>query len=450
MQAPKEFLDFFQCAPPEIDPGAVFHAWQALSPGYVVETRRPPVPVWARRPYSENGNAAWQALREDLAAADPGKAMCLYVHVPFCEEKCAFCDCYSFRLHSHVDAHVHRYVDTLRQEIALWSSLDRLKNRPISTVHFGGGTPVFLGPVEFRRLVEAIREAFPNHLAAEWALETTSSALTPEIIETLAGLGFTRIHIGAQTLADPIRALLRRRETGAAVLQKIAPLAARGMVVSVDLLYGLPRQSLENFLADIRRLADYGVDGFSLYPLQISSRNRAILNAYAPDQKSLLREFWMIQAAEQLLRHSGYSKTLFNHYARSHDTNLYFTFPERGEDCLALGTIADGVFGSYHYRHPEYMPYLKQVSQAFPALQGGLRRSQVENQLFPLETAILSGAFQISQFIDVLGSADTSALIDEWIGSNLIYPDGDSFRLTASGSWFVGTMMKDVARRFAK
>jgi len=195
----------------------------------------------------------------------------------------------------------------------------------------------------------------------------------------------------------------------------------------------------------MRVLAANGVDGFSLYPLQISSRNRAILKDYGSQGKNLLHEYFMLQAAEQVLRELGYRKTLFNHYAREKDTNLYFTFPERGEDCLALGTIADGVFGSYHYRHPEYREYLSGVSDSFPGLQGGLRRSAQEDRLQPLEVLILSGRLRKEDFDRTLGLQRTAALFQQWLEAALIHPaQGGEYLLTASGSWFAGAMMEQI------
>lgn len=440
--------EFFHSLPPEVDPGEIIDAWKALRPFYNIDTRCPPVPAWARRPYSDSAESSWRMIQRGLAECDLTRGICLYLHIPFCAQKCAFCDCYSFRLRSHVDEHVEKYTRALAEEAALWGGFERLVQRPVSTVHFGGGTPLFIGEDPFRRLVSAVRQSFPNSVGSEWALETTSSDLTPDRVKMLQELNFTRIHIGVQSLDDPVRGLLARREGGQTVIEKIAQLVDAGNIVSVDLIYGLPQQTLASLLDDIRRLADCGVDGFSLYPLQISPHNRGILKLYGSAGKRLLHEFWMLQAAEQVLARLGYRKTLFNHYARLRDANLYFTFPERGEDCLALGTIADGVFGSYHYRHLEYRDYLDhanhQPAAAFPALQGGLQRSNVEIQRFPLEVAILSGRVNHDHFAAVLGQVKAQSLFESWLENRLIWPnvtDACAYQLTASGSWFAGVML---------
>lgn len=443
--AKQELDTFFDPLPPGIDLEAIWCSWQALKPPYEVTLRRPPLPVWARRSFSQDGEQAWEALQQEAATNDPRRGMCVYVHIPFCAEKCTFCDCYSFRLRSNFEQQAQAYRQALEKEIHLWNRAGRLSEHPVSTVHFGGGTPLFIGREIFRQIVEAISSAFNVRPSTEWALETTSSALSEAGLELLEELGFTRIHVGVQSLEDSIRLLLKRSEPAQTVLEKIRRSISRGGVVSVDLIYGLPHQSPHSLIQDMRLLADNGVDGFSLYPLQISSRNQAILKEYGSQGKNLLHEFFMLQAAEQALRQSGYRKTLFNHYAREKDTNLYFTFPERDEDCLALGTIADGVFGSYHYRHPEYRAYLTGVEENFPGLQGGLRRTPAEEAVKPLEVMILAGKLKQEIFEQRLGRQRSANLFRQWLDTAFIDPaEGGEHKLTASGSWFAGEMMGEL------
>jgi anaerobilin synthase len=440
------FEQFFASPPCGIDAEAVWREFRSLPPQYAVKSRRPPVPVWARRSFSEGGEAAWEMIQHDLAETENAPAMCVYLHIPFCVEKCTFCDCYSFRLRSNAARQIAAYSAALMKEIEVWGRSSNVKRRPVSTVHFGGGTPLSIGVQPFREIVEQIGSLLNISPATEWALETTSSALDESTFELLERQGFSRIHVGVQSLADPVRTLLHRQESASQVLEKIRYAVGKGWIVSVDLIYGLPQQSLESLVADVRLLAQNGVDGFSLYPLQVSSRNRGILQYYDAEGKDLLREYFMLLAAEQALVALGYRKTLFNHYARKNDANLYFSFPERGEDCLALGTIADGVFGSYHYRHPEYPQYLRGVSDHFPGLQGGMRRSPAEERLRLLEVMVLASLLREEDFAAVLGRQRAEKLFTQWQDYAIIRSSpGGAFTLTASGSWFAGAMLSQIA-----
>lgn len=440
------FDQFFHLAPPEIDLEPIRQEWQALQPPFQIVERGLPLPVWARRGFTENGEQAWATLRQDIGQLDPARPLCIYIHIPFCGHKCSFCDCYSFRLSQHRARHIQAYSALLSREAHLWSQLDALAHRPVSTVHLGGGTPTFIGEKSFGDLVASCREHFSAGPQTEWALESTTSDLTDEMFSLLDRLGFTRLHIGVQSLQDDVRQIINRQEPADVVLGKISRALALGWVVSVDLIYGLPGQSLEGMLNDIRSLAAVGVDGFSLYELQLSSRNRAFAERNGLAGRDPLTHYFLLQAASQLLASLGYRKTAFNHYARPRDTDLYFTFPGRGEDCLALGTIADGVFGDYHYRHPEYTPYCRSVTETFPGLQGGLRRNELENRRQPLEVAIMSGCLPVGLFADVLGQGPSERLFRQWLASCLVQDVGDGrLRLTTNGSWFAGTMIAQLS-----
>jgi oxygen-independent coproporphyrinogen-3 oxidase len=444
----QRFIDqFLQSAPSSVDVEAIRQEWSALQPPYRIADRHLPMPVWARRPFTETGQQAWQNLCHDVPGMDRSRTFCIYVHVPFCAARCHFCDCYSFRLGAHRGRHIHGYLDLLEKEMGLWGGLGTLAARPVSTVHFGGGTPTFLGVRPIERLVHLCRTHFAAGPETEWALESTASDLPPEMLSFLHALGFNRLHIGVQSLEDEIRQALNRRATADEVLATIANAVELGWIVSVDLIYGLPEQALVSLLNDIHRLSSVGVNGFSLYELQLSTRNRRFAHRHGLDGRDRRFNYLLSLSAARLLGELGYRKTLFNHYADDRDTNLYFTFPARGEDCLALGTVADGYWGDYHYRHPEYAAYCRTVGESFPGLQGGLRRSELENHLQPLTVALLAGSIPPGLFADPV----SQTLRREWTRSRLLVEDPGSgnLSLTGNGSWFVGNMISDLLARYA-
>ena len=437
------FDTFFEGAAAELDIESIRYEWEALqvSP-YCVEDRHLPLPVWARRSFTESGLEAWQILTAEAGQIDATRPMAIYIHVPFCARRCHFCDCYSFKLQSHRTEHVERYVTLLEQEMQLWRQLGTVAKRPISTVHFGGGTPTVLGEDAFRHVVDACRTSFNIGPQTEWALEATSSEFTDSMRDVLETLGFTRLHIGVQSLEDPVRVCINRQEPAQTVLEKLQAALARNWIVTVDLIFGLPQQTLAGYLSDLTTLAKLDVDGFSLYELQLSSRNRHWAAQHQLEQQPRALKYFFAQAGGHWLATLGYRKTLYNHWAGEHDTNLYFTFPERGEDLLALGTIADGVFGDYHYRHPPYAAYAQGVGTHFPGLQGGLRRNAVENRLQPLVTQLLAGHVTES----TLRESTLRSLVQRWQEAHFLLPVGaDCWQLSGNGSWFVGNMIAQLA-----
>ena len=440
------FDDFFKEAETLVDVDSVRSLWRFLSQDYDVNQWRLPLPLWTQRRFDQDGPQAWEILCSDLAEGSP-RPMCIYMHIPFCSSKCGFCDSYSFKLRNNKEERIAEYVDRLCYEMKLWSLECDLSWRPISTVHLGGGTPAYMGEEALRKLVECCRECFPTNPQTEWALESTVESLTPAMIAALHDLGFRRLHVGVQSLEEQVRRAIGRRCSPGEVMRVIQETLSLGWIVSVDLLCGLPFQTLSGYLGGIRTLIEAGVDGFSLYELLIFPQNHRWAEQHGLIRRDHLQNFWMFLAGAVLLEDLRFGKNLFNHWANERDANLYFTFPSRREDCLAMGTIADGVFGNYHYRHPRYTPYLQCAHAGFPGLEGGLRRTPREERLQPLTTAILSSYIPQELTPDLLGAPRNGGkpLIDRWIANKLVQEDNlGGYWLTPSGAWFTGNMIGEL------
>ena len=436
------FADFAQEAPDAVDVERVRSLWGAVSGTYDPAAWVLPLPVWRFNPWDETGPAAWEALRADLGEADPSTPLCIYLHVPFCASKCGFCDSYSFALRSHQAERITSYVDRICAELELWS--ENLSTRPVPTVHLGGGTPSFLGDEALTRIVATVRRHFAVSDGTEWALESTARELTPGLLASLHDLGFRRLHLGVQSLQDDVRRAIGRTATADDVVDTLTAARALGWVVSVDMICGLPGQTLAGLVADLERMTASGVDGVSLYELLVYPQNQRWAAAHGVDGADRhLPNFWTFLAAADLLERRGFRANVFNHWAGERDANVYFTFPARGEDLLAVGPIADGVFGDLHYRHPAYAPWM---AGALPALEGALRRPARAARVQPVETAIL-GARLAPGALAVLDDLGGERLLRRWSGAGLVEPDdAGGVRLTPSGSWFAGTMLQEVAR----
>lgn len=441
------FDSFFLDAPESVNVDGVRYHWQSLEPHYNVGDWMLPLPPWRHHGYSDSGHAAWNILQHDLSQVEPDKPFCIYLHTPFCSRKCNFCDSYSFKLGSHQTERIQDYVDRLCYELRLWSQQGNLSQRPVSTVHLGGGTPTFLGGAALRQITDCCRECFSVSPKTEWALESTVNELTPEITDVLHELGYRRLHIGIQTLEPQVRKTIGRLRHPVAALDVIERTLALDWVVSVDLICGLPYQTLTGFMDAIEILMDIGVNGFSIYELLVYPQNRRWCKQYGLTASSRhLFNYWMFVAGALLLESRGFAKNLFNHWADAQDTNIYFTFPIRGEDLLAVGTIADGVFGNYHYRHPSYARYMKHSQDGLPGLEGGLRRDTAFDMIQPFVKGIQASRIS-GQVVHEAKSnfPGMSALLDRWMTCSLINHNGsDGLKLTASGSWFAGNLIADL------
>ncbi|MHC1770580.1 MAG: radical SAM protein [Flexilinea sp.] len=404
-----------------------------------------PKPLWAVRDYDYNGDEAWERLRENYSPDAGTTPYSVYIHVPFCQSRCGYCDCYAFPLTKNRQRYVSEYTDALIREINLWGSLNWLDNRVVSTVHFGGGTPLMLGRENMIRIMEALDTNLNRTKQTELALETTSAMLDDEIMELLDQLGFSRLHIGVQSLQNDVRRLIGRHETDFEVLRKIQQAVSLGWIVSTDIIIGLPQYNASGLLDDMNRLIESGIEGFSIYELVHSPRNQRFFEQHNLLNRPPMQNYLLFQLAFQHLKKNGFRNNLYNHLSKGRDNNLYFTSPARKEDLLGIGTIADGYFGGYQYRHANYLPYIQASAAKKPGLAGGLRRTPVEGAYVRLETELRSGCPDPLIFLEILGKDEAVGLFARWVNLRWISIDLEQEKccLLPNGSWFIGSMLSD-------
>ncbi|PTQ51127.1 MAG: hypothetical protein BLITH_0557 [Brockia lithotrophica] len=206
----------------------------------------------------------------------PEPARALYVHVPFCRARCAFCD---FPVVSGRTEHLHGpYVDALLQELELLFSLfPPDPSRPLRTLYVGGGTPSFLARAEWERLAEGLERVAPGGLASfeEWTVELNPEDAEADLLRMLRSFGVTRVSIGVQSFDDALLAALGRVHDAARAVHAVELAAGLGFPhISLDLMYGLPSQTISAWLRDVERALDLPVDHISAYALGVEPGTR--------------------------------------------------------------------------------------------------------------------------------------------------------------------------------
>ncbi|MCP4003505.1 MAG: radical SAM family heme chaperone HemW [bacterium] len=194
----------------------------------------------------------------------------VYLHVPFCERVCPYCDfavCGVWRLEEEREA---TYIAALLRELDLARAQlgDRLPDRPLDTLYFGGGTPSMLQPDSVARLIEAVRGVFPGD--PDVTLELNPGAVERARIPGFRKAGVTRASLGVQSLSDVVLKRLGRAHTGADARAGLdACLSAGFASVSADLIYGAPAQSETSLKQDLDVLVESGVPHISAYALTL-------------------------------------------------------------------------------------------------------------------------------------------------------------------------------------
>lgn len=193
----------------------------------------------------------------------------IYIHVPFCKTRCAYCDFFSTTLHDMKS----RYVDTLCQELVMRRNY--LHDTPIGTLYFGGGTPSQLSENDFHSIFNQIEEVYGLEACEEITLEANPDDLTDDYVEMLTTLPFNRISMGIQTFHEPTLQLIGRRHTAQEAIEAVHRCQQHGFTnISIDLIYGLPGETLEQWKEDLLMAFSLKVQHISAYHLTYEQGTR--------------------------------------------------------------------------------------------------------------------------------------------------------------------------------
>lgn len=190
----------------------------------------------------------------------------LYIHIPFCASRCIYCGFYST---TRLDLR-QQYVDALIRELVEVGKSKMLKDDSISTVYLGGGTPSQLTIPQLHQLFDAIYIYNKVASGAEVTIEMNPDDVSVPYADTLRQLGINRVSMGAQTFDDERLRWLNRRHTVAQVGQAVTILRAAGIRnISIDLMYGFPDETIDDFVRDIDEAIKLDVEHISAYCLMI-------------------------------------------------------------------------------------------------------------------------------------------------------------------------------------
>ena len=194
--------------------------------------------------------------------------MGLYVHIPFCKQKCMYCD---FPAYQNLQDYYETYVYALVQEIDLWvSEHPESKERSIDTIYFGGGTPTELSIQQLQMIIDKIKSIFTIDENCHMTIESNPGEVDLQYLTKLVKLGFNRISFGVQTFDDKALTMLHRSHDGEKAIQAVYDAKEAGFTdINIDLIYGLPRQTLEDIQHNLNIVKDLPINHISTYGLQV-------------------------------------------------------------------------------------------------------------------------------------------------------------------------------------
>ena len=243
-----------------------------------------------------------------------------YLHIPFCRHLCHYCACNSYAMQSATV--VEAYIKALHQEIDLLLPLLN-RERLISQIHYGGGSPTTLQPAIIQSLNQHILDSFPKIGQPEIAIECHPGYLTLEDWKGLVRAGFSRFSIGIQDFNDEVLRIVNRRPSQERMEEIFAVLREGGVNINLDFLYGLPHQTADSFCRSIEKAIALRPDRLVMFSYAhvpwLKKQQQILEKAGLPSNEEKKR---MFDKAALLLSDAGYVRVGMDHFVRP-DDELY-------------------------------------------------------------------------------------------------------------------------------
>ncbi len=326
----------------------------------------------------------------------------LYLHIPFCDTICYYCGC--SKVITKDKSKAAHYIELLKQEIKLQGALFA-KDRVVTQIHWGGGTPTFLSDKEIYEIIECLRDNFnvPADNDVEFGIEVDPRTVDQQRLKNLNNLGFNRVSFGVQDFDSDVQQAVNRVQSNEQIKQHITDSRKlHYQSINIDLMYGLPKQSVHSFSKTLDTTIELNPDRIAIYNYahlpEMFKPQRRINEDELPSAEEKLN---ILQLCIDKLQNAGYVYIGMDHFAKASDAlvkaqqegSLHRNFQgySTHADCdmIAMGVTAISRIGDNYSQNvrtiDEYESYLKQ--NKIPVFRGielendDILRREVINQL---------------------------------------------------------------------
>jgi len=295
----------------------------------------------------------WKSL--DAAEMNSTAPLNLYVHIPFCAQQCSYCYYRVIVGASRND--MNRYADVLAKELEMAIDAYQLRDRPLASIYFGGGTPSMLQRDQLVQITQTIKDSFPNISEdLEFTIEGEPVTMTQKTVDAFSDLPLpvTRISMGVQSLDDNVIQHTQRKDTAAKVIQAIQRAQTVCANVNIDLMSGLAGDTMPTWQNSVNKALDTGVESITVYKTEVYANSQYYKELrkdaiHLPDDDE---EFAYNEYAMDAFDKANYKPWSFfaftkdGKYEHVHAPRLW-----RGEDYLPLGTSAFGKIGDQLFQN---------------------------------------------------------------------------------------------------
>jgi len=271
----------------------------------------------------------------------------IYVHVPFCRSKCQYCDFYSVTEKN--DFLLDRYLDAICDHIKEAGPL--APNHLVDTVYFGGGTPSLFGADGLAAILTAIRKNFHVAGSAEITFEANPDSISDRLLRRLRSEGFNRVSLGVQCDNDEILSAIGRPHTYAQAVTAVQRIRKAGFRnLSLDLMYGLPNQSLDAWQRTLKNVLKLAPEHISCYGLKVEENTPLFEYQDCCNLADDDTQADMYLSAVEILQQQGYRQYEISNFCKKGTVSRHNLKYWSGEEYLGFGPDASSDFGGKRFR----------------------------------------------------------------------------------------------------
>ena len=297
---------------------------------------------------------------------NPTPTLGIYIHIPFCKQKCAYCDFYSL---SSREDRMDDYTDALRAHLT--EIAPRAAGHTVDTVYFGGGTPSLLGAKRLSRILKTVLKKYPVAKGAEITMEANPDSIgDKKALKSLRKAGFNRISLGMQSACTEELQEIGRIHTAEQTAAAVAAARAAGFDnLSLDLIYGLPHQTMERWMENLSAAVALQPEHLSCYGLKVEEGTPLFARrdtAQLPDEEA---QADMYLATVEYLAGQGYAQYEISNFAKTgRESRHNLKYWSLGE-YAGFGPGAHSDFGGVRYAYERDLEgYIRSVREGTPLL----------------------------------------------------------------------------------
>lgn len=403
-----------------------------------------------------------------LQALEPSTALSLYVHVPFCAELCLYCGCHTTVARSY--GPVASYVEYLAKEIELVGQ-NLLHPMEVSHLHWGGGTPTIIAPEDMAGIMQAMTRAFRFQPDTEVAIEIDPRTVKRDQIKALAESGFNRASLGVQDFNPKVQEVINRIQTFDETEQVVSWLREFNISgINLDLMYGLPYQSVKGVIHSVNRSLELNPDRIALFGyahVPWMKKHQSLL----PEQAlpGAVERVAQMQAAEEAIIAGGYVAIGIDHYAKPSDPmavqqragTLHRNFQgyttDKATSLIGFGTSAIGVMPQgYIQNSSSTVAYRDAIREGNLATARGIaindddriRRAIIERLMCDFEIDL--EAFSSANNLDHRDFTDELARLDPLVADGIVIRNGWKISVPAASRPLVRLVCAAFDRYFQR